>query len=93
MKTTRLPKVLRIYVVCYDYAFLWILKQKTTVVRKNEDMKYDEALSLAKINAECGDPLIWRCAIKLCNDIFAVLSKQICEPVTVDNIMKGEAFH
>ena len=56
-------------------------------------MKYDEALSLAEINAECGDPLIWRCAIKLCNDIFAVLSKQICEPVTVDNIMKGEAFH
>ena len=68
-------------------------KKNTAVVRKNEDMKYDEALPLAKINAECGDPLIWRCAIKLCNDIFAVLSKQICEPVTVDNIMKGEAFH
>ena len=27
---TWLPIVLRIYVFCYDYAFLWRLKQKTT---------------------------------------------------------------
>ena len=60
-----------------------------TVVWKKENMKYDEALRLAKVNAESDDRVIWRCKIKLRNDIVAV---QICESVTVDNIMDGEAI-
>ena len=36
--------------------------------------------------------MIWRCASKLRNNIFAVQSKQICESVTLDNIMEGEAI-
>ena len=40
-------------------------------------MKCDEALRLAKINAESDDRMIWSCASKLRNDIFAVQSKQI----------------
>ena len=55
-------------------------------------MKYDEALRLAKINAENDVRVILRCASKLRNDIFAVKSKQICESVTVDNIMEGKAI-
>ena len=55
-------------------------------------MKYDEALRLAKINTESDDHMIWRCASKLHNDIFALQSKQIFEPITVDNIMKGEVI-
>ena len=55
-------------------------------------MKYEEALHLAKINPESDDRMIWRCASKLRNNIFAVQSKQICESVTVDNIMEGEAI-
>ena len=55
-------------------------------------MKYDEALPFAKINAESDDCMIWRCANKLHNDIFAVQNKQICEPVTVNNIVEGKAI-
>ena len=55
-------------------------------------MRYDEALRLAKISAESDDRMICRCASKLRNDIFAVQSKQICESVTIDNIMEGEAI-
>ena len=55
-------------------------------------MKYDEALRLAKINPENNDRMIWRCASKLRNDIFAVQSTQICEPAAVDNIMESEAI-
>ena len=47
---------------------------------------------MAKINAESDDCMIWRCASKLRNDIFALQSKQIFEPITVDNIMKGEVI-
>ena len=65
------------------------VKNNKTVVWKKANMKYDEALRLAKINAESDDRVIWRCASKLRNDIFAV---QICESVTVDNITKGEAI-
>ena len=68
-------------------------KNTKTVVWKKGNMKYDEALRFAKINAESDDRMIWRCASKLRNNnIFAVQSKQICEPVTVDNIMEGEAI-
>ena len=70
------------------------MKQKNnkTVVWKKGNIKYDEALRLAKINAENDDRVILRCASKLRNDIFAVKCKQICESVTVDNIMEGEAI-
>ena len=44
---------------------------------EKENMKCDEALRLAKINAESDDRMIWSCASKLRNDIFAVQSKQI----------------
>ena len=56
------------------------------------NMKYDEALHLAKINAQCDDCMIWRCTSKLRNEIFALQSKQIFEPIIVDNIMKGEVI-
>ena len=52
-------------------------------------MKYDEAFRWAKINADC---MIWRCANKLRNNIFAIQSKQICDPITVGNIMEVEAI-
>ena len=55
-------------------------------------MKYDEPPRLAKINAESDDCMIWRCASKLRNDIFALQSKQICEQVTVDHIMESETI-
>ena len=58
----------------------------------NGNMKYDEALCLGKINAESDDGMIWRSASKLRTDIFVVQSKEICELVTVDNIMEGEAI-
>ena len=67
-------------------------KNNKTVVWKKGNMKYDEALRLSKINSESDDRMIWRCACKLRNDIFAVQGKQICESVTVDNIMEGEAI-
>ena len=67
-------------------------RNNRTVVWKKGNMKYDEALHLARINAESDDRMIWRCASKLRNDIFAVQSKQICESVTVDNVMEGEAI-
>ena len=63
-----------------------------TVVGKKGNVKFDEALRLAKINPESSHPMIWRCASKLRNDIFVVQSKQICEPVTVDNITGREAI-
>ena len=62
-------------------------KNNKTVVWKKGNVKYDEALRLAKIITESYNHMIWRCASKLRNDIFALQSKQICEPVTVDNIM------
>ena len=62
------------------------------VVWKKGNMKYDGTLHLAKINTESDDGMMWRCACKLRNDIFAVHSKRICEPVTVENIMKGEGI-
>ena len=52
-------------------------------------MKHDEALRFAEINAESDDRMIWSCASKLRNDIFAAQSKQVCEPVTIDNILEG----
>ena len=67
-------------------------KNNKTVVWKKGNMNYDEALCLAKINAKSDDCMIWRCASKLRNDIFAVQSKQICGPVTVDNKMEGQAI-
>ena len=67
-------------------------KNNKTVVWKKANMKYDEALRLAKINTESDDRMIWRCASKLRNYIFAVQSKQVCESVTVDNIMEGEVI-
>ena len=67
-------------------------KNNKTVVWQKGNMRYDEALRLAKISAESDDCMIWRCASKLRNDIFVVKSKQICESVTVDNIMEGEAI-
>ena len=65
------------------YSFEYSSKK---MVRKKENMKYDEPLRMAKINAESDNRLTWRCASKLRNDIFAVQSKQVCEPVTFDNI-------
>ena len=62
------------------------------VVWKKGNIKFDEALRLAKINPESSHPMIWRCASKLRNEIFPVQSKQICEPVTVDNITGREAI-
>ena len=38
-------------------------------------MKCDEALRLVKINAESDDRMIWSCASKLRNDVFAIQSK------------------
>ena len=67
-------------------------KNNKTVVSKKGNMKYDEALCLAKISAESNDRMISRCRSKLCNDIFVVHSKQICESVTADNIMEGEVI-
>ena len=67
-------------------------KNNKAVVWKKGDMKYDEALRLAKIITESDDRMIWRCASKLRNDIFAGQGKQICELVTVDNIREGEAI-
>ena len=63
-----------------------------TVVWKKGNIKLDEALRLAKINPESFHSMIWRCASKLRNDIFAVQSKQTCEPVTVDNITGRETI-
>ena len=63
-----------------------------TVVWKKGNIKLDEALRLAKINPESFHSMIWRCASKLRNDIFAVQSKQTCEPVTVDNITGRETL-
>ena len=37
-------------------------KHSKTVVWKKGNMKYDEALRLAKVNAESDDHMIWRCA-------------------------------
>ena len=68
------------------------MKNKKTVFRKKENKKCDEALRLAKINAESDDRMIWSCASKLRNDIFAVQSKQICESVPVNNVIEGEAI-
>ena len=49
-------------------------KNNKTVVWKKGNMKYVEALRLAKINAESDDRMIWRCTSKLRNDVFAVQS-------------------
>ena len=67
-------------------------KINKAVVWKKGNMKYDGALHLAKINPKSDDGMTWRCACKLRNDIFAVPSRQICEPVTVENITEGEAI-
>ena len=67
-------------------------KNNKTIVWKKGNLKCDEALRLAKINAESDDRLIWRCAGRPRKDIFAVQSKQICESATVNNIMEGEAI-
>ena len=67
-------------------------KNNKAVVWKKGNIKYDEALRLAKINAERDDRMMWRCASKLCNYIFAVQSKQTCEPATIDNILEGETI-
>ena len=45
-----------------------------------------------EISAEIDDRMICSCLSKLRNDIFAAQSKQICESVTIDNIMEGEAI-
>ena len=60
-------------------------KNNKAVVWKKGNMKYDEALRLAKIITESDDRMIWRFASKLRNDIFDGQGKQICELVTVDN--------
>ena len=57
------------------------MKNKKTLVRKKENMKCDEALRLAKINAESDDRMTWSCASKLRNDIFAVQNKQISQVI------------
>ena len=67
-------------------------KNNKAVVWKKGNMKYDVALHLAKINAEGDDRMMWRCASKLCNYIFAVQNKQICEPATIDNIVEGDTI-
>ena len=67
-------------------------KNNKTVVWKKRNKKCDEALGLAKINTESDNCTIWWCASRLRNGIFAVQSKQICEPVTIDNIMEGEVI-
>ena len=67
-------------------------KINKAVVWKKRNKKYDGALHLEKINPKSDDGMTWRCACKLHNDIFAVPSRQICEPVTVENITEGEAI-
>ena len=67
-------------------------KKNKAVVWKKGNMKYDEALRLIKINAESDDCMMWRCASKLCNYIFAVQNKQTCEQATIDNIVEGETI-
>ena len=67
-------------------------KQSKTGVWKKGNIKYDEALCLTKIKPESDGRMVWRCASKLRNDIFAVQNKQICKPVTIDNIMEVEAI-
>ena len=67
-------------------------KNNKTVVWKKGNMKCDEALCLELINAESDDLMKWGCTSKLRNDISAFQSKQICEPVNVDNIMEGETI-
>ena len=67
-------------------------KYNKTVVWKKGNMKYDDALRFAKIKLRVMMVMIWRCASKLRNDTTAVQMKQIFEPVTVDNIMEGEAI-
>ena len=94
MKMTWLPIMFKIVPNMRHMLQLHILlnieaKNNKTVVWKKGNMKYDEALLLVKINAERDDRMIWRCASKLRNDIFALQNKQICDPVTVDNIMEG----
>ena len=94
MKMTWLPIMFKIVPNMRHMLQLHILlnieaKNNKTVVWKKGNMKYVEALRLAKINAESDDRMIWRCASKLRNDIFALQNKQICDPVTVDNIMEG----
>ena len=70
----------------FQLRILWNIEAKSNkaVARKKGNMKYDKVLPLAKI---------WKCARKLRNDIFALQSKQICEPVTIDNIMECDAIH
>ena len=64
-------------------------KNSKTFARNREYVKHDEALRFAETNAESDDRMIWSCASKLRNDIFAAQSKQVCEPVTIDNILEG----
>lgn len=64
-------------------------KNNNTFAPNREYVKHDETLRFAEINAESDDRMIWSCASKFRNDIFAAQSKQVCEPVTVDNILEG----
>ena len=66
-------------------------KQSKIVVWKKGNIKY-EALCLKKIKPESDGRMVWRCASKLRNDIFAVQNKQIYKPVTIENIMEVEAI-
>ena len=54
-----------------------------TVVWKKGNMRYD---------TEGEDHKMWRCAGKLHNDIFTMQIQQISEPVTANNMIKGEAI-
>ena len=58
-------------------------KSNKTVIWKKGNMKYDEALPFAKINAESDDCMIWRCANKLRNDIFAVQNKYVSQSLLI----------
>ena len=63
---------------------------KTTVVWKVGSISFELASELAKTSSQSGFLSIWQCANKLRTCIVSLEQKPLEEPLTVENIIKGE---
>ena len=53
-------------------------------------MKFDEAFQLATAVSESDNHILYKCTKKLRRDIFNLENQVLEEPLSVENILKGE---
>ena len=63
---------------------------KKLIAWKKVDMSFNVASCLAKENVKKSNDLLWDCAVMLRNEILQSRSNPLEEPLTVEEIMRGE---